>query len=405
MIRLILIIFLFACLVSGQDNKIYLAYEDLSELLEQYSPHIKTLNLKRELSKTDRDLALQWINPDLVYEREHVKSDDSIINEEMFYLSKTFSMPWNYINERHYWESDTMAAALDHQYNKRKLLAKAREKYVQVGLLLKLNHRLVSISDMLSELGYTIEAQESEGLISSLEASLLSMSLFGLESEIIETELTYQHTLNSWKGDLGIESSHKIVLTDSVEFKYISVNEIDLQHIFDHHPGLNALNFKMNGLETVMSLEKGRIMPSFDLMGGYKRINQGWEGYIVGLSLPIPLLNWNKPQVEKQQNRYRQMQTKSTLYRKEIENKFDHLNSAIAKQSELLKKNRDKLFTKNMIKELVVAYREGHMTLSDFLNAVLIYRTSSRQYFDQLTLYYRNIFQMELLTGKQLVTF
>jgi outer membrane protein TolC len=404
-IRSIFIFIVLACNLLAQDNQIFITFNELPDLLEQYSPQIKNIDAKRDLAKTERDIALQWTNPELTYDREHVKNDDSIVNEEMFYLSKTFSMPWVYWKERHMWGIDTIAAVLDHQYEKNKLLADTKHNYIRIGLLQKLKHQLTEIKDMLNELIETVEDRESEGIISPLDASLLSVSLFGLESDLLESELIYKQSMNRWKLSLGIKPSQELILTDSIEFKNVSIVFSQKQKIIERHPGLRAQFARRDLLEQKISLEKSRILPSFNLSAGYKRINQGWEGYILGLSLPLPLLNWNKPQVETQKINLQRQLSQSTIYKHGIENNFDYLISSIEARSKMLKKIQLRVLNKNMAEEILVAYQEGHMPLSDFLNAILIYRSSTKQYFEQLSTYYRNVFDLELLSGEQLVTF
>ena len=179
-IRSILLVIVLVCNLVAQDNQIFITFNDLPELLVQYSPQLKNIDARKDLVTAERDLALQWTNPELIYDREHVKSGESIINEEMFYLSKTFTMPWIYWKEQNMWERDTIAAFLDHQYAKNKLLAVTKHNYVRIGLLQRLKDTLSVIKVMLNDLMKTVKDRESEGVISPMDASLISMSLFGL---------------------------------------------------------------------------------------------------------------------------------------------------------------------------------------------------------------------------------
>ena len=58
-----------------------------------------------------------------------------------------------------------------------------------------------------------------------------------------------------------------------------------------------------------------------------------------------------------------------------------------------------------LVNDLQTSYREGTISLAEFLAAIQIYRDGSRQYIEQLSVYYKTIFKLEVLNGKQLVTF
>jgi len=57
------------------------------------------------------------------------------------------------------------------------------------------------------------------------------------------------------------------------------------------------------------------------------------------------------------------------------------------------------------ISSLISAYEEGWMSLTEMLNAIQIHSNGKQQYYEQLILYYKNIFQLEAITGESLVTF
>ena len=46
-------------------------------------------------------------------------------------------------------------------------------------------------------------------------------------------------------------------------------------------------------LEKDIGLEKGNIFPSLSVAGGYKNVEDEFTGFVIGLSMPIPVLNRN----------------------------------------------------------------------------------------------------------------
>jgi patatin-like phospholipase/acyl hydrolase len=141
------------------------------------------------------------------------------------------------------------------------------------------------------------------------------------------------------------------------------------------------------------------------LQGGYKKIDPGWEGYTLGFSLPLPLLNWNRPQIEEQKIQRNIQSVKTTIYRQKIQSQIDNFIETIQGSIELLQVHSIELQNFKIVDDLLSMYRENVFSLPELLNAIQVYRDSSRQYTAHLTIYYRTVFEIEALSGRQLVTF
>ncbi len=404
-IRSFILFILLSGILVAQGNTIFIAFEDLPDHLEKYSPHIRILNAEKNLAIAAYDAGRQWTNPELVYEHEEVKMGDAVISENMLSLSKSFHMPWNYWMESNILESDTLAADLNLRQNKTHLLSKIRNGYVRIGLLHNLSDQLNSLKVILDNLNQTIKIRAFEGDISKLESSLLSIGLFGLESDILETQVEYSRILIEWKENLGIPHDQILILSDSISFKSVNVEYAMNRQILENHPGIMANDIQLDAMDRRISLEKARIVPSISLSGGYKKINDGWEGFIAGFSIPLPILNWNQPQVETQKIEHQKQLVKSITYKQKLHNGLQNITYIIHAKSDLLQKYNDRFQNLKGIEDMVIAYQEGQVSLADFLNAIQLYRSSHSQYFEQLSSYYKSVFDLEALSGRQLVTF
>jgi cobalt-zinc-cadmium efflux system outer membrane protein len=391
--------------LTAQEREISVAFEDLPRLLEQSSPQVQIINAMKDISIAEHDAALQWSNPELNFSHEQIKNGDVLETEQMIYLNKTFTMPWNHWQESRIWQAETRANKLIQKQNMNQLLADTRNSYVRLSLLHNLAHQLTGLKEMLNDLNTAVGVREKEGAISPLKASLLSISLFGLESDILETQQEYHRAVSKWKQILGIDPLQDINLTDTIIFKNIPIDLTQRQQLMDNHPGLQARKTRVDAEDRRITLEKSRILPSISLQGGYKKINPGWEGYVVGLSIPLPLLNWNRAQIEKQKIKHHIQANETTTYKQKLHDEIKNLISSISAKSELLQKNNYGLLNNKIVEDMLAAYREGELSLSEFLNAIQIYRTGSRQYFEQLTAYYRAVFDLEALSGQPLVAF
>jgi outer membrane protein TolC len=389
----------------AQEKSILIAFKDLPQLLEESSPRIKIINAEKSIIEAKRGLSLQWSNPELIYEREQVENSETKLTEQMLLLSKSFSMPWNYWKAEDIWDDDLKAADLDRQLSINQLLASVRTEYVRLNLLIKLAENQTELRRILSDLNKTVSARQEEGAISTIEASLISRSAFGVETDILHTQRESRQAMKNFKLILGMEPLDEVVMTSLIKFKIIQTDSLNNAHLLKNHPGLLADQARITALDKRVSLEKSRILSTISLQGGYKKIDPGWEGFTLGFSLPLPLLNWNGSQIEEQKIKQSIQSVKTTIYRQNLQLKINNLIKTIQGSLELLQIHSIEQQNHQIVEDILSMYRENVFTLPEFLNAIQVYRDSNRKYIAQLTIYYQTVFELEALSGQQLITF
>ncbi len=404
-IRSFIIFLLLAVGLLAQEKQILLAITDLPNLLEKTSPQQALINAEMAMVKAEQGVALQLSNPELSYTREYIENNGTEEIEHSANFSKTFSMPWVYLQQKNIRHTDFESAKLKREQDSNQLLANARAGYVKLGLLKKLTDQQVHLKGVLIKLKQVVNTQNDEGAISQLEAKLLSMSVFGLEGDILSTQKEYRLAINTLKQMLGFKSPEDIVLTTPLPFKKVQTNFKDMPELIENHAGIRARQERISAMDQRITLEKSRIIPFVSLEGGYKSIDPGWEGYTLGLSIPVPLLNWNGPQIEKQKIRHNIQVTANSLFKQKLQSQIDNLIMTIKNYKDLLAENSGGLSNAKLVEDLIASYQEGTMSLPEFLNAIQVYRDSARQYMEQLTEYYLAVFELEAQTGRQLVTF
>jgi len=403
-IRKLLIYLLVSGCALAQEGTVNISIDDLPSMLKDISPHAEIINNHYNLVKAESDIDLQWSNPELNYTREYVENNSLKETEQLFYVSKNFSMPWNHLQKKKMWDAELNAAGLDKEQSKNNLLASARTAYVHLALLDKQAEKHSSIKNILSDLGAVVNSRQQEGAISSLEAELLSMTVFALEADIIKMQKQNKQAEMQLRQLLGISESTEIKLNTAVVFNKIQF-DVSSELFTNDSPGLKARQKSSEALKYSISMEKGNIFPYVTLSGGYKTIDKGWEGYTLGLSLPLPLLNFNRPQIEKQETKLRILDLQNSLYKQELQSRANILTSSVKTSMELLSKQNGEPYSAEILENLKVAYREGTVTLAELLSMFNIYRDSYKEYSEQLLSHYQAVFELEALSGRQLITF
>lgn len=179
----------------------------------------------------------------------------------------------------------------------------------------------------------------------------------------------------------------------------LSLNELKTLTI-KNRADIKAQSLFVNAAETELSLSKReRIMP-IEIEAGYKKRTGGFEGFVFGVSVPIPLFDRNQSGIASANAGLRSEQLKEEQIRKtaisEIRNLFEKLtalNARIMNLSEQLKMSRE-------ITMIVrVTYEEGEATVIEMLDAFRSEAEVSMEYNNSLYNYRALLFEMERAAG------
>ncbi|MCH7878896.1 MAG: TolC family protein [candidate division Zixibacteria bacterium] len=152
--------------------------------------------------------------------------------------------------------------------------------------------------------------------------------------------------------------------------------------------------------------ERAAFIPSLYLYIGQKKISPDFDGFMVGVSLSLPLLNRNGAVSRKYEIESAIALNKAKLYRIHLTGYVQALVRSIS-ESKLSLATEAAHFDEDMeaLNNLLYTYEEGWMTLNELLNAIQIEVNGLKDYYNQFIRYYENIFALEALTGEPLVSF
>ena len=148
------------------------------------------------------------------------------------------------------------------------------------------------------------------------------------------------------------------------------------------------------------------LVPAFDVYGGYKTYDFGVDGFVAGVALDLPVFD-RKAGAARQyaaQQRIAENELKIALAgaRAEIKSLVDQIEDV---QPTLGIYSQRCAEIASLTDTLLVAYREGSLSLNAFLNAIQIETSALENYYDLLTAYYENVRRLEALTGASIGTF
>lgn len=409
MVHRILTLLLFISLVpaaSGAGTEISIRFGDIEGLARERSPLAHMLLRDLDHAEASRRAALQWSNPELSWELERIDSGTISEKEYVLLIEKEFTMPWVASAERSGWNLRLEAARQTYASGRWQLLARLRRGYA----LLKIHQMkgdFLERFEALVERASAISAeQRREGAISGMEQDLIEMSMLGIHREIQENRDSYRDHMAGWKTEMGIPQGYDVNLEGDGLLSETGL-ELDLTGIEEMREtsDLAGRRLRAEALEKEIGARKGAIIPSFTIGGGYKNVDDGLDGFVIGVSIPLPLLSRNTGDVEMARAEHSRELLELDLYRTARERRIGRLAESTLERSLLLERYHEEMKDiESKIEALVVSYGEGWIDLAGLLEGLEVYSRGIEDYSSLLEEYFAGVFELEELLERDMLS-
>lgn len=397
---LIHLIMLSASVLSAQDLRISL--QDIEHLSETYSPEWQQFDYQREYQSRGESAAATRLNPTLNYDLEFLDTGTGSDREQFSFIEQTFRTPGHFRNLRQQRDLRIEEIKQETEAEKAAWMADIRQGFILVVLAKEELENLENFYALIERFMDAQKRRAAEGETSIIDDQLLRMSGYRLSSLIDERRIEMENRKSAWLSRMGMDSEDRdFEFSGSFsELNHTLPGAGELMTILEQSPGRLANQLALEGAEQSIGLEESRRWPSFDVRAGYKTLNPNFHGFMVGVSLPIPLLNRNSPSIEEaralerlqelrltsaeMQQNARMIQALNTIY--EYSRKLEGFPGLAGDPEQF-------------INALVAAYEEGEQSLSDVLNTLGLIADTNRTRYTQLERTYEQIMILEALTG------
>lgn len=386
---------------AASSEEIRIGIEDISGMALSQSPLALILDGDLSLAQAERDLAVRWTNPSLVWEMEEVGDDETSSREWVVALEKEFAMPWSYAKKRAGSNLRLSSAHQGWEASKWRLISRLRHGYVTLKLRDIEAEILEIFEEIIGDASRVVTDRKEQGTVSGIEKRLIDMSLVAVQARMVETRAARRELMDGWKTAMGIEAGDSVVLVSELELTsdWLSSGSVTAVGSSD----VESRRLATEALREDIGLEKADIFPALSIAGGYKSVDDQFTGFIVGLSLPIPLLNRNSGGVDRATAEHRKAQAELDLYETARERHISRLMRTAREEADLLERyHGDFALIDKHIADLAVSYREGWIDLGDFLEGIRTYAEGIESYFDMLEDYHDIVFELEKLTEREL---
>lgn len=386
----------------GQESQevMKISLEDVRSVAEAESPYYKEMAEEKEAVSKEIDTGLQRNNPSLNYDLEFL--GDGNINEweQFFFVEQTFERPGLYSSRET--SASHQKASLEHALDDegRSFFTSVRADYMNLILLEHNIEVQETFIDHIEQLAEVARSQAEAGELSPLEQQLIDLSHLSISGELADLKADYQNKLSEWKERMGIAPDTPVELTSEPPLTDISMP--DLPEIHEEsaaHPALMAAEFHTRAAnESIRSAELRRF-PEFDVSAGYKRMNPNLNGFLVGVSIPLPIINRNQAEIEQRSAERRQ----ADLIREQQEQRLQiqwqrQWETLNIYYSELKEARAGTLDIKQLGRRIENGFVEGTISLTDALNSFETGANGYRSYISAMKNFYEALAEMEYLT-------
>ncbi len=378
-------------------------FGELTDLAARQSPEIRMMEESYGLAVTERDVDLQWTNPDISYFHEYAGG----ARDQYLVLSKEFEMPWIYSMRKNGWNSYVEGAQLEKEAKIRDLHLTIKGQYVEFKLLETQLSNLQEVIGMARRISEVAQRKKQEGTLSGLEEQTIRMAVFNLQADVVRLEDHKDEAGSGLKALLGIEPSRRIHLVTDIVFLPVEVDGDEfIRTRIPETPGSLSRQRKIASLEKRTKMELARILPAMTVEAGYKRVSPDENGYVAGVTLPFPVLDWNRAQRDQQKQELGLLKAEHRRSQISTLHLVSRALGDIDVYREALQSMAGMLGSKPaFLNSLSVAFQEGQISIWDVLNAVQVHMENKRNYSEFLTEYYHLLFLLESISGEEIVSF
>ncbi|MBN1885156.1 MAG: TolC family protein [Candidatus Krumholzibacteriota bacterium] len=390
---------------AAADADVRLRFDGIGAYALDHSPHARILRRNVDLVEARRDASLTWSNPELSWELEKTGTGPLSDREYTIALAKEFTLPWAGAPHRAAWERRLEAARRGRSADTRRLVSELRFGFVALAIRDAESARLERFETLLERVSRVAGSRESEGALSGVERRLVDLSLLGVRRSILEIRDERRSLLARWKTDMGIPAGAEVTL-EAGESVWGGFREVDLSGA----SGLDAtadfarrqLLVEAAGMD--VRSERGGILPAVTLSGGYRNAGDDRDGFVVGLSAPLPFLGRNTGAVNERRAAFETARLRLDLYRAGRDRRVALLVETAAGKAALLDRHAGIVEDIDVqIENLAASYIEGWLSLAGFFEGIEICAGGVADFFGLLGEFYEIVFELEALTERELV--
>ncbi|WP_138429174.1 TolC family protein [Fodinibius saliphilus] len=396
-IRWTLLLVLFPVMVHAQSRSI-----TLDEAVE----HFQQNSLQQELARYDR-LRKQgeairyktYPNPEVSINREQLNAGTVDYQETTYMLSQPIELLGQPFLRNQSASKSQKAAELQFEYDRLQLIWQVKSLYVENWQLSQKLETYNRALEVIRKVRSAAKARRVEGSFSSLQVQRFNIELSRYRKQRDEVQLKRTQISNRLATFLfsGQELDTQIQVSDSLTVEPINFHEQALiQYALENRADLAALEQMVDASKLQYKVEKRDRLPDLNLNIGYKEQSDGVEGFVIGGSITLPMINQNRGNVTITQAQTRSRQTELALKQQVVRNQVSTAYERVELVLEQWSSMKENVMDGSMLEAARAAYQQGRYSLVELLDATQAFVDGQIMTYETIADYNQALFELDV---------
>lgn|GEM_PF-1442972 len=384
-----------------------LSLDKATQLFIQNNPNLAQSRASAQRSASQAYSSTLWPNSSLDFEQEQEDAGAS----QTFLLNQPIVNPVEYGARKKSANAQKDASQSIYKEEASQLYFQLRQQYVEALSAKSRMGALQNVTETVRRAVNILDVRREEGAAGSYELKRLRTALADYENRLAQARIehkTARHKLISFirpgADTASVTGDTTLVLIDSLRYQPSNYRYKELLNTALQKRGLLiSQRSREQAGKLHLRAEKAARFPDLSITGSLNRkpgLQQEYYPFL-GLSVELPILNNNGPQIRAARAQLREFQAGEDIARRKIEvevrSAFNQLQSYRQRMEQI---NRDILQkNKGLLEDALYLYSEGQLTLVELLDAASAALDRRMLRIELLTGYSLSRYQLEQAIG------
>lgn len=387
-------------------EKIEFTLSDVLNLGLQNNPSILAKKKETEAAKAAYQASKRLFNPTFEYHKGKAKSYDNQItrNTQGFAISQYIENPFKRSHRIQSFQKEWQAAEHSHAFLKLELEFEIKALFYKILYMEKEEEIARKNLEFIKAIHELIQKRAKLGEVKELEAIKLYVETLKAQKEWHRVQIQLKLAKDTLNRLVGESLPADYSLRGELEYSLFAADE---QALLDRallsHPLIKEKKAEIDQARADLNFRKWQRFPDFRL-SGFSREELDGRNQGVGISLDIPLWNFKAKEIAEAENIYLKKKEESRALRMELATWIKSSLNQLRLSQRALKIYHQGLLkqAEESLKISEVSYRQGEISLIDFLDSQRTYNSILRDYQESLYRWNADKAALEKAVGEEL---
>ncbi len=367
--------------------------DEVEAFARAHSPLMDAIRAEGEAATEEVRQSVVGRNPYLAFEQEITGNE----MERSFTLEKEFRTPWSYNKQRQWLNAEVTGLNARTNRMVEETITDLKIQYVELAITQSYLQQLDNLVVLLDSLRTVISIRTVEGFESIIDAQLISSSLADLRARTTLLKHGFYAQRATWQLDMGLDTGataeSELLIPD---LAIVDLSEVELLAALEDGPRWREIAAVGIAHHKRLDVERAAWLPTLGIGGGYKQSENGDARYLLGFSIPLPVLDHNSHAIHA-------AEAEVKLAAFEISREQLHLQVTLESQIKVLLELQSVLsdfpIPGESLSVLFASLEEGWISIPAALSSLQGILEADKRRGELVLSWFTTLFELELLTA------